>query len=32
MLSKKGLIMKKSNIYINVIFLIEELNLRFADM
>jgi len=27
-LSKKSLIMSKSNIYFNVIFLIEELNLR----
>jgi len=31
-LSKKSLIMSKSNICFNVIFLIEELNLRFADM
>jgi len=31
-LSKKGLVMSKSNICFNVIFLIEGLNLRFADM
>jgi len=31
-LSKKGLIMNKSNICFNVIVLIEELNLTFADM
>jgi len=29
---KKSLIMSKSNICFNIIFLIEELNLRFADM
>jgi len=31
-LLKKDLIMSKSNICFNVIVLIEELNLRFADM
>jgi len=31
-LSKKSLIMSKSNICFNVIFLIEKPNLRFADM
>jgi len=31
-LSKKSLIMSKSNICFNLIFLIEELVLRFADM
>jgi len=31
-LSKKGLIMSKSNICFNLIFLIEKLILRFADM
>jgi len=30
--SKKSLIISKSNICFNVIFLIEELNLKFADM
>jgi len=31
-LSKKGLIMSKSNICFNLIFLIKKLILRFADM